>query len=100
MPSCRVHSQGRLNSHARRVLAVIAAGMVCFALSAGAVDARYRTIADTQPDHTRAVEMARAGRHEPALQILRRLLAAFPDDYALQRDHVMITAQSWMAGTT
>ncbi len=92
MPNCRVHSHGRLNSYARRVLAAVTAGMICFVLSARAADPQYRTIADTQPDHTRAVEMARAGRHEPALQILRRLLAAFPDDYPLQRDVVMITA--------
>lgn len=92
MPSCWVHGQGRHHSHEWRVLAVATAGMVFAALSAQAADPRYRTIADTQPDHTRAVEVARAGRHEPALQILRRLLTAFPDDYPLQRDFVMITA--------
>lgn len=92
MPSCRVHGQGGLLSLAGSVLAIATAGMICFALPTGAADSRYRTIADTHPDHTRAVEMARAGRHEPALQILRRLLAAFPDDYPLQRDLVMITA--------
>jgi biofilm PGA synthesis protein PgaA len=40
------------------------------------------------------VELARAGRHAPALRILQRLLTAFPDDYPLQRDYVMITAWS------
>lgn len=92
MPSCWVHGQGRHHSHEWRVLAVATAGMVLAVLSAQAADPQYRTIADTQPDHTRAVEVARAGHHEPALQILRRLLTAFPDDYPLQRDRVMITA--------
>jgi len=74
------------------VLAVFMAGATLVALPAQAANPRYRTIEDTYRDHTRAVEMARAGRHEPALRILNRLLAAFPGNYPLQRDIVMITA--------
>jgi tetratricopeptide (TPR) repeat protein len=92
MKSPWVHSQGRLRNQLRWILAAASAGIVFCALSAQAADAKYRVIADTYPEHTRAVELGRAGRHEAALRILQRLLGAFPDDYPLQRDFVMITA--------
>lgn len=91
MPSCRVHSQGGLRSLEWRVLAVLTAGMACVTLSAGAADVRFRAVS-THPDHARAVELARAGRHEQALSMLRRLLTVYPDNYPIQRDTVMITA--------
>jgi tetratricopeptide (TPR) repeat protein len=52
-----------------------------------------RKIEDTYADHTRAVEMARAGRYDEGLAILRRLLRSFPDDYPLNRDFILIS--SW-----
>lgn len=41
-------------------------------------------------EHTRAVELARAGRYDEGLAILRRLLERFPDDYPLERDTIII----------
>lgn len=41
-------------------------------------------------EHTRAVELARAGRYEEGLAILYGLLERFPDDYPLQRDTIVI----------
>jgi len=48
-------------------------------------------IESTYKDHTRGVELARAGRHEEGLAVLLPLLARFPDDYPLQRDVILIT---------
>lgn len=48
-------------------------------------------IESTYAEHTRGVELARAGRHEEGLAVLRPLLARFPNDYPLQRDIVLIT---------
>jgi predicted Zn-dependent protease len=47
-------------------------------------------IESTYVDHTRAVELARAGRYDEALAILFDLLERFPDDYPLQRDAIVI----------
>jgi hypothetical protein len=47
-------------------------------------------IESTYADHTRAVELARAGRYDEALAILFDLLERFPDDYPLQRDAIVI----------
>lgn len=48
-------------------------------------------IESTYSDHTRGVELARAGRHDEGLSVLLPLLARFPDDYPLQRDVILIT---------
>jgi hypothetical protein len=48
-------------------------------------------IETTYAEHTRGVELARAGRHGEALATLLPLLNRFPDDYPLQRDVVLIT---------
>lgn len=48
-------------------------------------------IESTYAEHTRGVELARAGRHEEGLAVLLPLLARFPDDYPLQRDVILIT---------
>jgi hypothetical protein len=45
----------------------------------------------TYADHTRAVELARAGKYSDSLNILLPLLARFPDDYPLQRDVMLVT---------
>ena len=48
------------------------------------------SIESSYAEHTRAVELARKGRHDEALKILRPLLDRFPDDYSLQRDYILI----------
>ncbi len=70
--------------------------LAAVALAVLAIDTAQaaESIRDTYAEHTRAVELARAGKPEEALSILERLLARFPDDYPLQRDHIMITART------
>lgn len=48
-------------------------------------------VESTYAEHTRGVELARAGRYDQGLAVLRPLLARFPDDYPLQRDFILIT---------
>lgn len=48
-------------------------------------------IETTYKEHTRGVELARAGRYDEGLGALLPLLARFPDDYPLQRDVILIT---------
>lgn len=48
-------------------------------------------IESTYAAHTRAVELARAGRHDEGQAILHELLARFPDDYPLNRDYILIS---------
>ena len=50
------------------------------------------TIESTYAEHTRGVELARAGRHDEGLTVLLPLLQRFPDDYPLQRDVILISA--------
>lgn len=47
-------------------------------------------IESTYAEHTRAVELARAGQHTQGLALLRELLARFPDDYPLNRDAILV----------
>ena len=47
-------------------------------------------IETTYKEHTRGVELARAGRYDEGLGVLLPLLARFPDDYPLQRDVILI----------
>jgi len=47
-------------------------------------------IESTYPEHTRGVELARAGHYDEGLSVLQPLLARFPDDYPLQRDIILI----------
>lgn len=48
-------------------------------------------IETTYPEHTRGVQLARAGRYDEGLGVLLPLLARFPDDYPLQRDVILAT---------
>ena len=48
-------------------------------------------IETTYPEHTRGVQLARAGHYEEGLGVLLPLLARFPEDYPLQRDVILIT---------
>jgi biofilm PGA synthesis protein PgaA len=47
-------------------------------------------IESTYAEHTRGVELAREGRYDEGLAILRVLLERYPDDYPLQRDIILI----------
>jgi hypothetical protein len=49
-------------------------------------------IESTYAEHTRGVELARAGRYDEGLAVLLTLLQRFPDNYPLQRDVVLISA--------
>ncbi|MBS1245966.1 MAG: hypothetical protein H6R47_165 [Proteobacteria bacterium] len=49
-------------------------------------------IENTYAEHTRGVELARAGQYDEGLAVLLPLLQRFPDDYPLQRDVVLISA--------
>lgn len=46
---------------------------------------------ELEAQHLRAVELGRAGKYDAALLILDRLLQNFPDNYPLNRDHILIT---------
>jgi hypothetical protein len=48
-------------------------------------------IESTYTEHTRAVQLARAGQYDASLEILLPLLDRFPDDYPLQRDVILVT---------
>ena len=48
-------------------------------------------IETTYAEHTRGVELARAGLHEEGLAVLLPLLHRFPDNYPLRRDVVLIS---------
>ncbi len=48
-------------------------------------------ITQTYPEHTRAVELGRAGQLDQGLAILRKLLRDFPDDYPLNRDYILLS---------
>lgn len=48
-------------------------------------------IRSTYDEHTRGVQLARAGQYDDGLAVLLPLLARFPDDYPLQRDVIVIT---------
>jgi len=63
---------------------------IVIAASSGLVSAATPGIESTYAEHTRGVEMARAGRYDDALAVLRPLLVRFPDDYPLLRDVVLI----------
>jgi biofilm PGA synthesis protein PgaA len=75
----------------RRAFSVLSwALLICACPAAQTAD---RRIEDTFPEHTRAVEAARAGQIAEGLQILARLLEEFPDDYPLNRDFILVS--SW-----
>lgn len=67
-------------------LAVVCAGGTVYA-----DDPSPPGIESTYADHARAVELARAGRHDEALALLLPLLDRFPNEYAFQRDAVLVT---------
>ena len=46
---------------------------------------------ELEAQHTRSVELGRAGKYDDALRILDKLLQDFPDNYPYNRDHVLIT---------
>lgn len=70
---------------------ILLTGMLTFLSVQVGAEPERRDIRETYPDHTRAVELARNGRHDAGLTILGRLLRDFPDDYPLQRDFILIT---------
>ena len=55
-------------------------------------DVALDKIENTYAEHTRGVELARAGQHDDGLAVLLPLLQRFPDDYPLQRDVILISA--------
>ncbi|HLF24675.1 MAG TPA: hypothetical protein VI565_12200 [Burkholderiales bacterium] len=65
-------------------VAIAASGAVATAATPG--------IESTYAEHTRGVELARAGRYDAGLKILLPLLDRFPNDYPLARDVVLINA--------
>jgi hypothetical protein len=46
---------------------------------------------ELEVQHSRAVQLGRAGKYDDALLILDRLLQNYPDNYPLNRDHILIT---------
>jgi len=46
---------------------------------------------ELEAQHLRAVKLGQAGKYDDALLILDRLLQNFPDNYPLNRDHILIT---------
>jgi tetratricopeptide (TPR) repeat protein len=75
-----------------------AVAMMLVATPAVALAMHYADIEATAAEHTRAVELGRAGKYDTALRILGGLLAQFPDDYALNRDYIVIA--SWKGDCT
>lgn len=71
---------------------IVALGALAVMGSVAAAPRSYRDIRDTHGEHTRAVELGRAGKYDQALAILGELLVFFPDDYPLQRDYTLIAA--------
>lgn len=69
------------------VFAWIALG-VC---QTGYAEPQATGIESTYPEHTRGVDLARAGQYDEGLAVLLPLLQRFPDDYPLQRDVILIT---------
>lgn len=72
----------------RALFAWITAWSVC---QTGYADPPATDIESTYPEHTRGVELARAGHYDAGLAVLEPLLQRFPDDYPLQRDVILIT---------
>jgi tetratricopeptide (TPR) repeat protein len=70
--------------------ALVAAAVAVLGIDAAAAAGSIR---DTYAEHTRAVELGRAGRYDEGLGILGALLAQFPNDYPLQRDYIILTAR-------
>src|SRR5512139_3710804 len=74
-----------------RVIPLFWLGVLCASGIAHADDPASPGIETTYADHTRAVELARGGRHDEALALLLPLLDRFPNEYPLQRDAILIT---------
>jgi hypothetical protein len=70
---------------------ILFTGMLTFLSVPVGAEPPPRDIRETYLEHTRAVELARNGRHDEGLTLLGRLLRDFPDDYPLQRDFILIT---------
>jgi tetratricopeptide (TPR) repeat protein len=71
---------------------IVAMAVLALTGRVAAAPPSYRDISDTYGEHTRAVELGRAGKYDQALAILGALLTHFPDDYPLQRDYTLIAA--------
>ncbi|MEK7666788.1 MAG: hypothetical protein AAB406_03860 [Pseudomonadota bacterium] len=67
---------------------ILVAGILTVPVWAGEATGGIET---TYPEHTRGVQLARAGHYEEGLGVLLPLLARFPEDYPLQRDVILIT---------
>lgn len=77
--------------HRRRSGWLVVAAIVVGGISPVAAASDEPGIESTYTEHTRGVELARAGRHDEGLAVLLPLLARYPDDYPLQRDVILIT---------
>lgn len=75
-------------AHIKRLLPFLAFLSVVIVCGAETTRVSARSL---EAQHTRAVEMGRAGKYDDALSILDKLLQEHPDNYPLHRDHVLIT---------
>ena len=76
----------RCGAHLTSAAVILLWGYVLPACAEVAPDA----IESTYAEHTRGVQLARAGQYDDGLAVLLPLLDRFPDDYPLQRDIVLI----------
>lgn len=60
-------------------------------ISPDRVESVSRRAPELEAQHLQAVKLGRAGKYDDALRILDKLLRDFPDDYPLNRDHILIT---------
>ena len=84
----------------RVVLTLLTTIAVLHLNSAFAATDSYPTIESTYKDHTQAVKLARNGQYTASLDILRKLLKAYPKEYPLQRDTVLVLSwkgECWQA---
>lgn len=66
-------------------------GIICMLVgSVLSCAASVPAIEQTFKEHTQAVELARGGNYTEGIRILRKLLDVFPDDYALNRDLILV----------
>lgn len=72
------------------IRALLRLGLGIVVASGGAAAAAEPGIESTYADHTRGVELARAGHYDDGLAVLVPLLRRFPNDYPIVRDVVLI----------
>jgi tetratricopeptide (TPR) repeat protein len=62
-----------------------------FAICVCVAEPARNSTREMEAQHTRSVELGRAGKYDDALRILDKLLQDFPDNYPYNRDHILIT---------